>query len=104
MYLRTKLLHDPLFGAIFELLSGTCGGGILILREKNLSKHCLLRFFSLNIKNIFTAYAVKHFKDCNIKFDNREFLSSSIYNYTFASKVSMDRHTTPRTAAMDPIR
>ena len=38
-----------------------CGRVILILRQKNLSKHCLLRFLCLIIK-YFTVCAVKCFK------------------------------------------
>ena len=36
--------------AILETLHGTHGKKIFILRPKNLSKHCLLRCFCLNIK------------------------------------------------------
>ena len=33
--LRTEVLHGPVFVVVFEVL---CGGGILILRWRNLSK------------------------------------------------------------------
>ena len=49
----------------FEMLCGICGGGILILRQRKLSKQCLLKFACLKIK-IFTMCALKCFKDCNI--------------------------------------
>lgn len=51
-YLRTST-HGSVFVVVFEVLLGTCGGGILLLRQTNLSKQCLsdfsipmLRFFS----------------------------------------------------------
>ena len=38
------------FVKAFAVLCGTCGGGILKLKQRNLSKQCLLGFLSLNIK------------------------------------------------------
>ena len=64
VYLRTEVL-----------LYGLFGGGILILRQKNLSS--LLRFLCLSIK-IFTVCVVKGFNDCNTKMDHAELLSLSI--------------------------
>ena len=40
---------------VFEVLCGFCCRGILILRHRNLSKQCLLRFLCLKIK-IFTVW------------------------------------------------
>ena len=59
----------------FKVLCSTCGGGILILRQRNLSKQCLLRFLCLSIKILFTVHAVKRFKDCNTKLDHAKLLS-----------------------------
>ena len=42
-YLRTKVLHGPSFVVVFDVLCGKSGGGIITLRQKNLSKQCLLR-------------------------------------------------------------
>ena len=70
------------FVVVFELLCGTCGGGVLILRQRNLSKQCLLRFLCLNIK-IFTACALKRFNDCNIKLDHAEPLPLIFSNLLF---------------------
>ena len=38
------------FVVVFEVLCGTCSGGILILRQRNLNKLCLLKFLCLNIQ------------------------------------------------------
>ena len=38
------------FVVIIDVLSGTGSGETLILRQRNLSKQCLLRFLCLNIK------------------------------------------------------
>ena len=35
------------FLVVFEVLGGSCGGRMLILRQRNLSKRCLLRFVCL---------------------------------------------------------
>ena len=48
-----------------------CDVGILILRQRNLSKQSLLRFICLNIKN-FTVYVMKSSKNCNSKMDHEE--------------------------------
>ena len=69
--LEDKNLHCPFF-VVFEVLCDTGGGRILILRQRNLSKHCLLRFLYLNIK-IFTVCALKRFNDCDTKLDHAEF-------------------------------
>ena len=78
VYLWTKVLHCT-FGSvvIFEVLCGTCGGVILILRQRNLSKQCLLRFLCLKIR-MFTVCAVKRFNECHTKLDNEELWSLSI--------------------------
>ena len=55
-----------------------CGGGILILRQRNLSKQCLLRFPCLNVK-IFTVCAVERFNDCSAQ----NFGECTIINPTF---------------------
>ena len=44
-----------------RVLFGTCDGEILILRQRNLSKQCLLRFLCLNIK-IFYRVPCKAFQ------------------------------------------
>ena len=41
---------------VFEVLCGTCGGGIFLVRQRNLSKHCLLRFLGLNIKIFYRVF------------------------------------------------
>ena len=74
--LRTKVLHGPVFCYGLRSFCGTCAGAILILRHRNLSLRCLLRFLYLIIK-IFTACSVKLFTDCNTKIDHAEFLSLS---------------------------
>ena len=68
------------FVVVFEELCGTCGGGNLILRQRNLSKQCLLRFLGLNIKIFFTLCSVKPFKDCNIKLDHAELFYICIFS------------------------
>ena len=65
------------------MLGGTCSREILILRLRNLSKRCLLRFLSLNIKILFTGCAVRCFKDCNTKLDHAELLPYSIFCMAF---------------------
>ena len=62
---------------VFEVHYCTCGGGFLILRRRNLSKQCLLRFLCLSIKILLIVGAVKRFKDCNTKLDHAELLSFS---------------------------
>ena len=60
MYFRSNVLHGPGFCyMIFEVLCGAYGGGILILRQRNLSKQCLLRFLCLNIKILLSGDSVK---------------------------------------------
>ena len=72
---------------LFEMLYGQ---NILILRQRNLNKQCLFRFFCLNIKSVcsdfsvsilrfVTTYAVENSKDYNTKFDHAELLSLCIY-------------------------
>ena len=50
------------------------------MRQRNLSKQCLLRFLCLSIK-IFAVCAVRRFKNCNTKLDHEERLSSSIFEF-----------------------
>lgn len=50
--------------------------GNLILRQRNLSKRCLLRFLFLNIR-IFTC--VKHFEGCKSNLDHANLLSVGIW-------------------------
>ena len=45
-----KVLHCPVCVAILETFYSTHGKKSFILRQKNLSKHCLLRFLCLNTK------------------------------------------------------
>ena len=77
-HLRTKVLHGPSFVVVFDVLCGKCGGGFITLRQKYLSKHCLLRFLCLNIKICFIVCAVKRFRDCNTKWDHAELFSLGI--------------------------
>ena len=60
------------FLVVFEVLRGTCGGGILILRQRSLSKQCLLRFLRLKIK-IFCRVCCKYVsRIATKKFDHAE--------------------------------
>ena len=66
-YLRTSVLHGLAFVVVYELLCGTCSGGILILRQRNLSKQCLLRFLCPNIK-IFYCMCCEAYQGLQHKF------------------------------------
>ena len=57
----------------FEVLCGRCAGGILILRQRSLSKQCLFRFLCFDFK-IFNVCAAKRFKDCNTKLGHAKLL------------------------------
>ena len=63
------------FVKVFDVLFG--GGGILILRQRNLSKQISVSHY----KDLFTLCAVKRFKACNIKIGPcRTFILSYICN------------------------
>ena len=50
IYLSTKVLHGPdFFLVVFEVLCGTCGGEILVLRQRNLSKWCVQTMFQISL-------------------------------------------------------
>ena len=66
------------FAVVIGVLYSTFGGEILILRQRNLSKQCLLRFLCHNIKILFTVCAVKRFNACNTNLDHAELLSLRI--------------------------
>ena len=61
---------------VFEVLCGTCGGGILILRQRNLGSVC--PDFSVSILRFFTVCAVNRFQNGNTKLDHAELLSFSV--------------------------
>ena len=56
-YTGKKVLHGLFFVVIFEVLCGTCGGGILIMRL------CLFRLFRFLCLKIFNVCAVKLLRD-----------------------------------------
>ena len=66
------------FVVVFEVFCDTCSGGILMLRQRNLSKQCLIRFLCLSIQIVFTMCAMKGFENCNSKLDDAELLLLSI--------------------------
>ena len=61
---------------VFEVLCGTCRGGILILRQRNLGSVC--PDFSVSILRFFTVCAVNRFQNGNTKLDHAELLSFSV--------------------------
>ena len=67
---RQKFCMVQFLVVIFKVLCGFCGGGILILRQRNVCSD-----FSVSVLRFFTVCAVKCFKDCNTKMDHAELLS-----------------------------
>ena len=68
------------FFAILETLNSTNGKKILILRQRNVSKHCLLRFLRLNI-GCSTECATKPSMTTKKRKKNTELLPLSIVIY-----------------------
>ena len=62
------------------MLCGTCGGGILILRQRNLS-NCFAQISLSHYLDVLTVGAVNGFKDCNKKLYHVELLSGSLPSF-----------------------
>ena len=78
IYVGQKSCMVQLNVVIFRIFMAHTVKKILILRQKNLSKQCLLKLFCFSIKISCTKCATKHFKDHSIKLDHAELLYSSI--------------------------
>ena len=79
-YLRTQVLHGP----ILCCNTAHTYKKNLILRQRNLSKHCLLRFLCLHFKIPFSMWHKQHYSDHNKKLDHAEFLPFNLLTKSVA--------------------